>query len=160
MRMSDGSSDVCSSDLDLPPGTVPVPGDLDDAAALCALVEGCSALLPWAGAVRAHSPDEFARVSTDATSRIGQLCAARGVRLVLISSLAAREPALSPYASSKHAAERALGRVPRLDWCALRPPLVYGPRDRATLPLFRMRSEEHTSELQSLMRISYAVFCL
>src|SRR3546814_10649456 len=26
------------------------------------------------------------------------------------------------------------------------------------LPLFR--SEEHTSELQSLMRISYAVFCL
>src|SRR3546814_10510644 len=25
---------------------------------------------------------------------------------------------------------------------------------------FNMRSEEHTSELQSLMRISYAVFCL
>src|SRR3546814_8046776 len=28
------------------------------------------------------------------------------------------------------------------------------------LPSFFMRSEEHTSELQSLMRISYAVFCL
>src|SRR3546814_8317175 len=27
-------------------------------------------------------------------------------------------------------------------------------------PLPRQRSEEHTSELQSLMRISYAVFCL
>src|SRR3546814_1857236 len=27
-------------------------------------------------------------------------------------------------------------------------------------PLPRLRSEEHTSELQSLMRISYAVFCL
>src|SRR3546814_2915053 len=26
--------------------------------------------------------------------------------------------------------------------------------------LFDIRSEEHTSELQSLMRISYAVFCL
>src|SRR3546814_5004280 len=26
--------------------------------------------------------------------------------------------------------------------------------------LIRFRSEEHTSELQSLMRISYAVFCL
>src|SRR3546814_9599173 len=26
--------------------------------------------------------------------------------------------------------------------------------------LSRLRSEEHTSELQSLMRISYAVFCL
>src|SRR3546814_4245770 len=27
-------------------------------------------------------------------------------------------------------------------------------------PRHRLRSEEHTSELQSLMRISYAVFCL
>src|SRR3546814_12178442 len=27
-------------------------------------------------------------------------------------------------------------------------------------PLWKRRSEEHTSELQSLMRISYAVFCL
>src|SRR3546814_7933791 len=27
-------------------------------------------------------------------------------------------------------------------------------------PVFKMRSEEHTSELQSLMRIPYAVFCL
>src|SRR3546814_4854073 len=30
----------------------------------------------------------------------------------------------------------------------------------AIFPLAGMRSEEHTSELQSLMRISYAVFCL
>src|SRR3546814_3726138 len=27
-------------------------------------------------------------------------------------------------------------------------------------PVTKLRSEEHTSELQSLMRISYAVFCL
>src|SRR3546814_279115 len=31
---------------------------------------------------------------------------------------------------------------------------------RAVLPARDHRSEEHTSELQSLMRISYAVFCL
>src|SRR3546814_5508086 len=31
---------------------------------------------------------------------------------------------------------------------------------RNTLVAFMPRSEEHTSELQSLMRISYAVFCL
>src|SRR3546814_1104089 len=30
----------------------------------------------------------------------------------------------------------------------------------AYMPLLMARSEEHTSELQSLMRISYAVFCL
>src|SRR3546814_12884156 len=46
---------------------------------------------------------------------------------------------------------------------------VRGPahrrRDREPVPRGeahreRLRSEEHTSELQSLMRISYAVFCL
>src|SRR3546814_5713057 len=34
----------------------------------------------------------------------------------------------------------------------------FGPRE--FLAVERDRSEEHTSELQSLMRISYAVFCL
>src|SRR3546814_3529888 len=34
----------------------------------------------------------------------------------------------------------------------------YGPH--ITNQIIRERSEEHTSELQSLMRISYAVFCL
>src|SRR3546814_5128343 len=33
-------------------------------------------------------------------------------------------------------------------------------RDRLSSGEARCRSEEHTSELQSLMRISYAVFCL
>src|SRR3546814_3372742 len=34
-------------------------------------------------------------------------------------------------------------------------------RDNSSFGLFQVRrSEEHTSELQSLMRISYAVFCL
>src|SRR3546814_7856734 len=32
--------------------------------------------------------------------------------------------------------------------------------DDSFIPLGKARSEEHTSELQSLMRISYAVFCL
>src|SRR3546814_9231818 len=35
-------------------------------------------------------------------------------------------------------------------------PNAYDSPDRSQL----LRSEEHTSELQSLMRISYAVFCL
>src|SRR3546814_1025874 len=34
------------------------------------------------------------------------------------------------------------------------------PTHRAEAIKMRPRSEEHTSELQSLMRISYAVFCL
>src|SRR3546814_984716 len=35
-----------------------------------------------------------------------------------------------------------------------------GQRQRVALGRALVRSEEHTSELQSLMRISYAVFCL
>src|SRR3546814_7306676 len=40
--------------------------------------------------------------------------------------------------------------------------LLHTRRKVPELPVFHMgeRSEEHTSELQSLMRISYAVFCL
>src|SRR3546814_2104206 len=45
------------------------------------------------------------------------------------------------------------GRLPR-DGRVLMPPAVIRSL------LFVPRSEEHTSELQSLMRISYAVFCL
>src|SRR3546814_8123177 len=44
-----------------------------------------------------------------------------------------------------------------------RPRLLAGPESphRHTIDLSaKARSEEHTSELQSLMRISYAVFCL
>src|SRR3546814_2546264 len=34
------------------------------------------------------------------------------------------------------------------------------PLDKQALTDLRWRSDEHTSELQSLMRLSYAVFCL
>src|SRR3546814_2818219 len=47
--------------------------------------------------------------------------------------------------------------------CAVRPSGALDPAAPEELCGFRqcrIRSEEHTSELQSLMRISYAVFCL
>src|SRR3546814_10075181 len=40
------------------------------------------------------------------------------------------------------------------------PPPENDPDQRCPWTLSTSRSEEHTSELQSLMRISYAVFCL
>src|SRR3546814_3355552 len=65
-------------------------------------------------------------------------------RLHAAMSEAARVPHQIIFTTSKIA--------PELD----RPELVVGRRyERAA-----RRSEEHTSELQSLMRISYAVFCL
>src|SRR3546814_10021551 len=52
-----------------------------------------------------------------------------------------------PQRSGRTFADRALSGGP----CR-----IHGPAPRQPSP----RSEEHTSELQSLMRISYAVFCL
>src|SRR3546814_6912719 len=37
---------------------------------------------------------------------------------------------------------------------------LLGKKPMTMVHVIRLRSEEHTSELQSLMRISYAVFCL
>src|SRR3546814_10446522 len=52
----------------------------------------------------------------------------------------------------------AMSDKPKDDCCMGGMPM---PKDKpADKPMGHMRSEEHTSELQSLMRISYAVFCL
>src|SRR3546814_2493775 len=47
-------------------------------------------------------------------------------------------------------------------WCAgvLRVTIAVDPADKTQADRRAVRSEEHTSDLQSLMRISYAVFCL
>src|SRR3546814_2362555 len=55
------------------------------------------------------------------------------------------------------AATLAIGALPMFGWRRVGLTLAQAPGSlKAALP----RSEEHTSELQSLMRISYAVFCL
>src|SRR3546814_4291044 len=48
----------------------------------------------------------------------------------------------------------------RLRVAKRRPCRAPSSKVRSPSPTFGGRSEEHTSELQSLMRISYAVFCL
>src|SRR3546814_8581348 len=54
-----------------------------------------------------------------------------------------------------------LGRAPGTDQATLQA-LRRSPAAADSFPqdVLELRSEEHTSELQSLMRISYAVFCL
>src|SRR3546814_4355776 len=53
----------------------------------------------------------------------------------------------------------ALGLTEPVDFSLSNPFVIVGLLLGALLPIAG-RSEEHTSELQSLMRISYAVFCL
>src|SRR3546814_7273026 len=60
-----------------------------------------------------------------------------------------------------HAAAREAGRDPaKIDIWAVSFASIRETRAQAIDDLKAFRSEEHTSELQSLMRISYAVFCL
>src|SRR3546814_4242624 len=54
----------------------------------------------------------------------------------------------------------AKGRAPGDAWQVLERLLLVVADAKARPLVERGRSEEHTSELQSLMRISYAVFCL
>jgi 2-alkyl-3-oxoalkanoate reductase len=109
-------------------------GDLEDPAATARLIAGTDAVIHAAGLIKARSPADFFRVNRDATARLAAL--APQPLFILLSSLAAREPQLSPYAASKRAAEETLtGRIG--PWLAVRAPAVYGPGDRETLAYFQ-----------------------
>ena len=106
----------------------PVVGDLESDAALTALIQGADVVVHCAGLVAARDAAEFHRVNAEGTARLLRAAAAAGrPRFLLISSLAAREPQLSPYAASKRQAEELLRQnAGGLTWQALRPPVVYG----------------------------------
>src|SRR3546814_6738010 len=75
-----------------------------------------------------------------------------------ISSTSGEDPSGEADNWKRNCALGASGARQRKRYCRYRP-----ARRSSRLVLIRLslrRSEEHTSELQSLMRISYAVFCL
>lgn len=127
---------------DSPPweGTAPeeVRGDLADGAALRRLCEGADAVLHLAGRIKARRRADFAAVNVEGARAAAEAArdAAPDAAFVLVSSLAARAPQLSPYAGSKAAGETEVrGLLPHA--AVVRPPLVYGPGDLETLPLFQ-----------------------
>ena len=109
-------------------------GDLADEPALRRLLRGVDAVVHAAGLIKARKPADFQAVNRDGTALLTAL--APDLPFVLLSSLAAREPQLSPYAASKRAAEEVLARRGG-PWLAVRAPAVYGPGDRETLAYFR-----------------------
>src|SRR3546814_6191650 len=86
--------------------------------------------------------------------------------LIWGSAATTLEYALADFAVDRYAG--ALGQPTRTamlrasagNWKNLFNPQTGYIEPRLASGLFTTRSEEHTSELQSLMRISYAVFCL
>jgi nucleoside-diphosphate-sugar epimerase len=129
-----------------------VAGDLYDAAALDRAAAGQDIVYHVAGVVAARDEAEFLRANRDGTGNILDAAERSGnPRFVLVSSLAAAGPAplgapltgretprpVTAYGRSKLAAEEMV-RGSALRWSVIRPPIVYGPRDREVLKIFRL----------------------
>src|SRR3546814_6486031 len=120
MRISDWSSDVCSSDL----------------------------------AQDEHGEDAFsAGIGAEAIRVLLENLDLEQERVDLMEDLATTKSELKPKKIIKRlkVVESFIESGNRPEWMILEVVPVIPPE---------LRSEEHTSELQSLMRISYAVFCL
>jgi nucleoside-diphosphate-sugar epimerase len=111
-------------------------GALEDEAALARLCDGVQAVVHAAGLVKASGAPEFQAINALGVRHVARALPP-GARLVLISSLAAREPQLSPYAASKRAGEDAAREILGGRTTVARPTAIYGPGDQATLPLLR-----------------------
>jgi nucleoside-diphosphate-sugar epimerase len=121
-----------------PPGLDWIQGDLADARALAELARGAEAFVHLAGLIMARDLGAFLAANAQGAAAAAAAARGAGARLVHISSLAAREPHLSPYAASKRAGEDAARAAFGAGAVILRPPAVYGPGDRATLGLFQL----------------------
>jgi dihydroflavonol-4-reductase len=134
----------------LPPEVVIVPAPLDSSA-LAEAFHGVDAVVHLAGVIAARHVDDYRQVNVAGTRAVAEAACRARARLVHVSSLAAAGPAapscprseddppapLTPYGRSKLESEQAVAHVHGLDWIVLRPGVVYGPGDRAMLPLFR-----------------------
>jgi nucleoside-diphosphate-sugar epimerase len=133
-------------------GVQVVPGDLHDTSALQRAAEGQDVIYHVAGLVAARNEAEFFRANRDGTRNILAAAERAGApRFVLVSSLAAAGPSprgaplsgqetprpVTAYGRSKLAGEQ-LVKVSSLQWSIVRPPIVYGPRDREILKVFRL----------------------
>ena len=123
-----------------------------EAAALLIAIRDVDAVVHLAGVVSALREQEYVAANVDGTRLIAEACGAAGVPLINISSLAAAGPAspraprseedppapINAYGRSKLGGERAIASVEGLRWTTIRPGVVYGPRDRALLPVFKV----------------------
>ena len=118
-------------------GVAWVRGDLANGDALARLARDGDAVIHVAGVVNARDPAGFEQGNVAGTLGLVEACVAAGTpRFIFVSSLSAREPDLSAYGASKARAEK-LVKASGLNWTIVRPPAIYGPRDREMLELFK-----------------------
>jgi nucleoside-diphosphate-sugar epimerase len=117
-----------------------VRGDLFDPTALAGFCEGADIVAHVAGLIAGKERD-LHRVNVEGSRNLATAAQAASAHLLQISSLAAREPQISPYAASKRAGEEVARAVLRERLTVIRPPAVYGPGDRETLRLFKLAAK-------------------
>jgi len=112
---------------------------------------GADLVVHAAAAIRAPTEIAFTATNVEGTRAVVEAANACGARLLHVSSAAAIGPAsatapareddaphpINAYGRSKLASEEVVRATART-WTIVRPSAVYGPRDRAFLPLFRM----------------------
>ena len=126
--------------------------DFADSRTLRASLRDVDIVVHAAGVTRARDARSYHTMNTQGTVRLAEAAHCEGVRrFVFVSSLAARGPDSSAteahghdhpvnhYGESKLHAEKRLREVNKgLEVVVLRPPAVYGPRDKDILPMFKM----------------------
>ncbi|MCC6917865.1 MAG: SDR family NAD(P)-dependent oxidoreductase [Alphaproteobacteria bacterium] len=111
-----------------------VPGDLDAAGALHRLVAGADTVVHAAGLIKARRDSAFHAVNAGGAQKLAEAMRTHApeARMLLVSSLAAREPHLSPYAASKRAGEEVARTLLGERLAIVRPTAIYGPGDQET----------------------------
>lgn len=130
-------------------------GAVDDLDSFVKAANGVEAIIHAAGLVKARNQGEFMRTNAEGTANAVTAARRAGSQLrrfVLVSSQAVAGPSedgspvpvdggtgpVTHYGESKLAGERAaLAAKADLPLTVLRPPLVYGPRDREVLAFFK-----------------------
>lgn len=121
----------------LDPHVTWVRGELRDTASLSLLTRGAEAIIHVAGVVNAPDAAGFEAGNVAGTLNLIETAVVKGIaRFIYVSSLSAREPQLSAYGASKARAEKLVMASP-LEWTIVRPPAIYGPRDKEMFELFR-----------------------
>ena len=133
-------------------GVEQVRGHLGDRDALGRAAEGRDVVFHVAGLTAALDEAEYLHANRDGTRALIEAAERAGAgRFVYVSSMAAAGPAprgrpltgdeppapVTAYGRSKLAGESVV-RGSRLPWTIVRPPMVYGPRDREVLKVFQL----------------------
>ena len=155
----------------LPPGIEAAPGDLITGQGLDRALDGVDSVIHLAGVTKALSPAAYYQGNAHATQTLANALQGRSIRFVHVSSLGAIGPSLdgapvsedaiphplTNYGRSKLEGER-IARALVPDCVVVRPPVVYGPRDKDLFRIFKSIARGMVLEISGGDRFFSAIY--